>query len=246
MSDIWDKSAEIRKKQIETDTDITFCKIFIPYFEQVAFNLNPKSIIEVGCGTGHLAKKLAKNGREIIAVEPSESMFKIACETLKGTSVKIHKCLIENYPSPREFDLILSHMCVQTVSDLNGFFSSISDLLSKDSIFIFSIPHPCFYNNYKGFFSKEEYQYIMPQSKIISFSITKDKDQLIKGIPYNHRPIEQYIKALKTSGMCLTDLDEIHPSNSIQSLYGELWKEPRYLVFYATLTPKMVEIDYEY
>jgi len=246
MVEAWNKAAEVRRQQIESGVDITFCSVFIPYFEEIVNQLNPTTVLEVGCGTGHLSAKLASKERKIQAIDTSENMCSLASQILNGKFVKLKKCSIENFTSTENFDLILSHMCVQTISDLDAFFSSISYFLSYNSTFIFSLPHPCFYNKYKRFFKDSEYIYMKPNSKSITLTITKDPERPIADIPYNHRPLSHYIKALKSSGMCLKDMDEIFPSKPIQMLYGKQWKEPRYLVIHATLDLKQIERHHEY
>jgi 2-polyprenyl-3-methyl-5-hydroxy-6-metoxy-1,4-benzoquinol methylase len=136
MAETWNKAADVRRHQIESGVDITFCKVFIPFFEEIVKQLNPSTILEVGCGTGHLSAKLATNERKIQAIDPSENMCSLAFEILNEKSVKLEKCFIEDFTSTEKFDLILSHMCVQTVSDLESFFSSISYFLSGNSTFI--------------------------------------------------------------------------------------------------------------
>ena len=154
---------------------------------------------------------------------------------LKDTNVKVARSSVQEFESKDKYDMIISHMCVQTVSNLNNFFFSISKLIKSNSTFCFSFPHPCFYNYYKRFFKEDEYQYSRAALKNITLTITKDPNRPIRGIPYHHRPLNEYVKSLKMVDMCLKDMDEILPDKDIQSLYGSPWKEPRYLVLHASL-----------
>jgi hypothetical protein len=67
----------------------------------------------------------------------------------------------------------------------------------------------------------------------VTFSITLSPDQPIKDIPYHHRPLSTYVNTLAKSGFVVSGIDEIYPPTSIQELYGEPWRVPRYLVFRA-------------
>lgn len=96
--------------------------------------------------------------------------------------------------------------------------------------FIFSIPHPCFYNEYKGFFG-DEYNYMTPMTKDVSFTITKDSKNTISGVPYHHRPLSEYINKLVESGFAINGFDETYPEEDIQLKYGAKWESPRYCVF---------------
>ena len=150
MLSAWDKASDIRKEQIESGADLTFSKIFVPYFIDLVQKLKPKSILEVGCGTGHLSLALSTFVNNIDAVEPSKSMYNSAISLLKDTNVKIVRSSVQEFTSKDKYDMIISHMCVQAVSDLKDFFLSIGKLTNVNSTFCFSFPHPLkFKNNLK-------------------------------------------------------------------------------------------------
>lgn len=229
----WDQSADVRRRQIETGIDLTFCKVFLPYYTDLISEASPLSLLEVGCGTGHLSLELSKFVRNIIALEPSQGMFAIAQEVLRSTSVRVLNCPIQQYTVNNTFDMIVSHMCLQVIEPLEELLSSVVCHMGKSSSFIFSIPHPCFYNDYKKFFSRKEFYYMEFLSKDISFSITKEPETEISGVPYHHRPLSGYFSVLKSAGLVITDFCEIFPSYDVQALYGLRWNIPRYCVFQA-------------
>ncbi|GAB4338517.1 MAG: class I SAM-dependent methyltransferase [Calditrichia bacterium] len=47
----------------------------------------PVTLLDVGCGTGNLLKKLQKLGGDVAGCEPSESMLKVAGEKLPGSAL---------------------------------------------------------------------------------------------------------------------------------------------------------------
>ena len=235
MLNAWDEISKIRKEQIESGADLTFSKVFVPYFTELVKKIKPNSLLEIGCGTGHLSMALAMHVPKVDAIEPSESMYELSCNLLKDKKVNVERCSMQEYKPDAKYNLVISHMCLQAVSKLSDFFLSVEKLLSEQSYFSFSIPHPCFYNNYKKFFKENEYQYVNHLSKTIALSITKEPGRLMYGIPYHHRPLSDYVKGLRDAGMCLLDIDEIFPDEDIQSLYGSIWKEPRYLVLHARI-----------
>ncbi|AKH38237.1 MULTISPECIES: class I SAM-dependent methyltransferase [Nitrosomonas] len=226
----WCTSAGLRQTQIESGADITFNEVFKPLFIQRICALKPKRVIEVGAGTGHLSKAISGHGFSLTTIEPSEGMFRIAQEVLSGENVILKNCSSFTLPLSETFDVAFSHMVAHVVEDMPGFFNSIAIHLSQEAHFIFSIPHPCFYNSYKKFFG-EEYNYMKRMMKVVSFSITRDPDNLISGVPYHHRPLSDYINALVDAGFALDGFDEIYPPEKTQRKYGELWESPRYCVF---------------
>jgi len=190
-------------------------------------------VLEVGAGTGHMAKVISSFVSDVTAIEPSNGMFSVAREVLRDDNVRLLNCTSFDLPFEAPFDLAYTHLVAHVIDDLIGFFGSISRHLAPGGHFIFSIPHPCFYNGYKGLFG-DEYEYTTPIAKDIAFTITKDPDNAIFGVPYHHRPLSSYINSAIGAGFLISHFDEIMPTAEVQSKYGEPWKEPRYCIFTCT------------
>lgn len=226
----WSEASEIRRSQIESGLDLTFCEVFRPLFEREMRRLAPRRALEVGAGTGHLAKAVCSLGIEVTAIEPSPGMHAVAATVLVDTPVKLINCASGELEKSLKFDVVYTHMVAHTVEDLRGFFSSMAAHLESGGHLLFSVPHPCFYNKYKKFFG-EEYRYMEPMKKIISFSITKDPNNKISGVPYHHRPLSFYINELISVGLALDGFEEVYPTPEVEVKYGSVWLEPRYCVF---------------
>ena len=65
-----------------------------------------KRILDVGCGTGHTAKKLLDRGFQVDCVSPNPHLTKAAQEKLKDQST-IFECRYEHLEVDRKYDLIL-------------------------------------------------------------------------------------------------------------------------------------------
>ncbi|WP_373388543.1 class I SAM-dependent methyltransferase [Pseudomonas alcaligenes] len=226
----WCNSARIRREQIESGLDLTFNEVFKPLFISRVTALSPSCILEIGAGTGHISKELSKGGISITAIEPSKGMFDVAKDVLTSTQVELINCTSFDLPKTKVYQVSISHMVAHVVDDLKGFFISIGDHLTQGGHFIFSIPHPCFYNDYKKFWGNE-YNYMTPASQEVTFTITKDSENPISGVPYHHRPLSTYINTLVEAGFAIDGFDETYPNDEIQKMYGERWKSPRYCVF---------------
>lgn len=226
----WCNSAKIRREQIASGVDLTFNEVFKPLMVNRVSSLSPKKILEVGAGTGHLSKELSNLGFSVTAIEPSLGMYHVAQEVLEKTSVKLINSTSFELDKQSLYDISFSHLVAHVVDDLISFFESVGKHLETGGHFIFSIPHPCFYNEYKKFFG-EEYNYMIPMTKNVSFTITNDSTNLISGVPYHHRPLSEYINSLVKSGFAIDGFDETYPDDEIQKKYGAKWKNPRYCVF---------------
>ena len=234
MPERWNEIAEIRRRQIESELDITFSKVFVPYYSKLVENLRPSSLLEVGCGTGHLSAALERVVPRVVALEPSPGMHRVAQEVLVNTRVMLVNYSIQDFTANQRFEMIISHMCAQVVDDLDSFLGSITFHMNERSLLVITIPHPCFYNEYKHLFDTDDYQYMCKSKKIISLTITRDPLTPISGIPYNHRPLSAYFAHLKTQNLHIVNFEEIFPEPQVQALYPAKWDTPRYCVFHIS------------
>lgn len=226
----WSNSAQIRREQIESGSDLTYNEVFKPLLVNLMKNLSPRNILEVGAGTGHISKVLSESGFSVTALEPSAGMYEVAKDVLSLTDVSLLNCTPLELKRKELYEVAFSHLVAHVVDDLNEFFESVGRHLKAYSHFIFSIPHPCFYNEYKSFFG-DEYNYMISMTKNVSFTITRDSKNAISGVPYHHRPLSEYFNKLVESGFTIDAFDEIYPEENIQLKYGAKWESPRYCVF---------------
>jgi SAM-dependent methyltransferase len=236
MPQKWDKAASLRREQIESGLDITFNRVFAPYFVERIFERAPKRVLEVGCGTGHLALRLASVVSHVEALEPSPGMYSIAREVLANSNVELHHSTIEEFRRSKRFDFVVSHLCGHAVADIDVFCRACSAFVNVRGLFVFSLPHPCFWNDYKEFFPRADYRYGTEKFASVALTITNDPNRPIDGLPFYHRPLGRYVSALNKCGMAVTHLDEIIPPKAVQRLYGVEWRFPRYCVIWAKRT----------
>lgn len=226
----WNQAAELRRSQIESGIDITFCDVFVPYYSARVESAQSRRILEIGCGTGHLAKALASDGRTLHAIEPSEDMHRVAADVLLGSHVDLQKLRMEDYRPQEPFDLAIAHLVVHMVDAVPAFLAATRRALSPGGTLLMSLPHPCFWNNYREYIPRDRYRYMRQEYAEATLTITKDPSNSIHGIPYFHRPLQDYIKAIILAELCIVDIDEIYPEPGIEAKYGSEWKEPRYVV----------------
>ncbi len=125
----WDDFASIRRAQIEAGMDLTFSKVCLPYYINLVKELRPESLIEVGCGTGHLSENLINHVNTVVAIEPSEGMHAVAKQVIEGSGVQLFRLRAEGYRSTQPFDLIISHMVLQLVDNLELFIESVAQFM---------------------------------------------------------------------------------------------------------------------
>ena len=78
-----------------------YCEFLISHIPE-----GTRSILDVGCGTGALARRLQDAGYEVECISPSRAFARYARELLdEGTP--IHECYYEDFAPQRRYDLVL-------------------------------------------------------------------------------------------------------------------------------------------
>jgi SAM-dependent methyltransferase len=231
MGNEWDQIARRRREQIETGRDLTFSKVFVPIYTSLISALEPSSVLEIGIGTGHLALTLSGLAQHYVGIDPSSGMMEEARQVLQGKSIELEQCSIEEFQSSVEFDLVISHLCLQTTPDCMGFLAAVAESLNEQGVYLISIPHPAFFNEYKKIVPSAQFDYMTEHSAFIDFSITLDPQRQIRGVPYSHRPLSFYFAEFMRANLTISMLKEVYPPKDVQLLYGAKWRTPRYLIF---------------
>ncbi len=109
------------------------------------FQIQPKTILDLACGTGIPAMLLAQKGYRIIAVDNSLPMLAILENKVreKGYDIKIINADMRNFVVPQEADAAISLYdsinYLLTESDLQSCFRCVATALKPDGLFVFDV-----------------------------------------------------------------------------------------------------------
>jgi SAM-dependent methyltransferase len=187
---------------------------------------------------GYFTKLLGQVSGDLVAIDPSTQAVNIAKEYLaEEQNISIERISIEDFePNSRTlFDLAVSNMTFQVISDLPMAIKKISAIIRNQGRLIFSIPHPCYWPIYKGLDSSQSFFYHQTSSHSVPFTISNDGSPLPTKIPYHHRPIEYYSKLLSSSGFLISEILEPFPDKALMKLYDKSWDYPHFLIISATI-----------
>ena len=138
----WCELSTIRKVQIESNKDITFSKVFVPKYLEKLSNYSGKKIIEIGCGTGHLAKELISSieFENYIALEPSLGMYEKAKDMLNDCKyLELKNFSIGNLKGEIKVDIILAHLVFHVVEDIETLLKDSFERLQPNAKLLISI-----------------------------------------------------------------------------------------------------------
>ncbi len=98
-----------------------------------------KSVLEIGCGTGRISKKVAPKVKRFLGIDISLKTVERAREHLKGTIAEILKRDFCCFESDERFDIIYSSLTFMHFSDKAQVLNNVYTLLNSGGKFVLSI-----------------------------------------------------------------------------------------------------------
>ncbi len=195
MNSEWDKIAEWWDKKIGEEGDVFRRFLLNPYLFKL-IGKNPQRILDVGCGNGYFARKLAKEGHKVLGIDNSPKMIFFAQkrEKHKPTGAEFRIMDARNLKSlPRGFfDTVIANVVLESIDDIDSVFEGIKFVLKKEGNFIFSILHPCFITPdfYIPNLKPRRNLYFLSKPIYIKMGGAPEK------IMFFHRPLQYYFSKL--------------------------------------------------
>lgn len=121
-------------------------KISNKILDMIPKNIDPKKILDIGCGTGALIKRLAiiYKKTEITGIDIASGMIeqsKKNCFSLQNDKINFLNCNIEKYKCTKNYyDIITSCFSLQWLNNPLSVFKNIYEILNKKGVFIVSLP----------------------------------------------------------------------------------------------------------
>ena len=221
----WDACAEELTATFTSQGDRSREVLLNPVLLSLLGSVKNKRILDAGCGEGYLSRLLAEMGAIVTAVDYSQKMLEIARErTSAQYAITYYRgnCEDLSFLQSEQFDIIVSNMMLQDLSEYTKAVKEMYRLLVKDGVFIFSILHPCFSTPGSGWEKTEDgtklYWKVDQYFNEIPCEqpwppTTEDKVLLF------HRTLTSYFKTIKDTGFVLEDLIEPKPSKEMIEKY---------------------------
>lgn len=140
----------------------------MPYPEWIEFaqagweryNVSPRTVVDLGCGTGNIAIPLAQSGLDVIGIDISESMLAVASRKLeqqnqtasKGGTVRWLHQDIREWELPEPMDAAISFCdCLNYLleeDEIIQAFRRTYNGLKPGGLFLFDMHHPNLFRRY--------------------------------------------------------------------------------------------------
>jgi 2-polyprenyl-3-methyl-5-hydroxy-6-metoxy-1,4-benzoquinol methylase len=208
--DIWDSNAKDWDEYMGEGGNDWHKKLIAPQTEQLLNLKRNDRLLDIGCGNGLFARRMAKKGIKVTAFDFSNLNIENAQKydntninylTLDATLESDLKKL-----DNEKFEGLVSNMVFMDMPDIEYIFSQVKCLLTDDGVFVFSIQHPCFNSEFAEI--KEDGSLLLKNyvqsgiSKGVAIP-TQSKEQY-----YFHRSISYYMNLGFVNGLVVSGFVE--------------------------------------
>lgn len=145
----WDTNAPFWDARLSEPTSWQNTLIF-PAVEQLLQVHPGERILEVACGNGLLAARMAEAGARVVAFDFSEEQLGYARQRADHSNVDLRvvdatdERQLLALGAPASFDAAVCNMALMDIVDLEPLAAALPILVKADGRFVFSVTHPCF------------------------------------------------------------------------------------------------------
>ncbi len=220
----WNQYAERYTATYDEQGDNHRVVLLNPTIFSLLEGLDGKHVLDAGCGEGYLSRLLAKKGASVTAVDFSQKMLDIAMErTQQQEAIQFLHGNCENlaFLADEQFDGIVSNMVLQDLEDYKAALHEMYRLLKPNSIFIFSILHPCFVTPNSGWIRHEQLDQQYWKIQRYFYEGVYQQLDADPSIVLYHRTLTSYVQAIIQSGFTIEAIVEPKPSQDMLEKYPQ-------------------------
>ncbi len=220
---IWDKNAHWWDDQIGDGND--FQTVLIdPATERLLEVTNGNVILDIACGAGRFARRMAELGAKVIAFDYSERFIARARERTSIEATIEYRVLDAADKSAllslgmNRFDKAVCTMALMDMPVVDPLFAALRRMLKPGGTFVFSITHPCFNSGTVTLFAEQcddedGRQRTRTGVKVSSYLLpVASKGEGVTGQPqpqwYFHRPLHLLFQSGFAHGFVVDGIEE--------------------------------------
>lgn len=222
--EIWDANADYWDQRMGEGN--VFHRNLIEPTQLRLLDLKPgELVLDIACGNGQFARKMASLGARVVASDVSDRMIANAKRRITEKADRIEYHVVDATDEGQlmalgegRFDAAVCTMAIMDIASIEPLISGVRRLLKPGCRFIFSIMHPCF-NSTSGFtrvVEREERdgelleRYFVKISNYIHPHTHKGLAMVGQPVPQNyfHRPISVLLNAFFKEGFVLDGIEE--------------------------------------
>ena len=208
--DLWNRVADDWRIQVGEDGDGNRILNSDPVLWAFTGDVKGRTVLDAGCGTGYLSKKLHDRGARVTGIDFSERMIEIARAHNPYIDFRVDSCTQLATIDDEHFDLVIANYVLMDTPDLHGTLHAFHRVLKPHGMAVLVFSHPCFPQGRAivSHYSDEityrwDFSYFEPKT-----CIDPPWAHFTAEFIWFHRPLSDYWKAFKATGFVVVDFEE--------------------------------------
>lgn len=236
----WERNAAFWDEAMGADGNSFHLQLIRPAVERLLGDVEGQSVLEIACGNGLFARRLAEQGAQVVATDASAQMLEHArarpSQGIEYRSLDAADAGQLAALGRGRFDAAVCNMALMDMADIEPLAAALPALLHEHGRFVFSITHPCFNTSHMRMLRELEMvgdQELERAGVVITRYTTPSVEEgvAITGQPatqlYFDRPLSLLVGTFLGAGMVLDGIEEpaFPPSQGDQPLRWESLSE---------------------
>jgi 2-polyprenyl-3-methyl-5-hydroxy-6-metoxy-1,4-benzoquinol methylase len=192
--------------------------LVIPRLVEVAGHVDGLTVLDAGCGEGIVSRSLTGNATRIVGIDIVPQLIAYARERdlTQSITYEVHDL---SRPLPQythTFDLIVSNLVLNDVSDYRGFITTLGTSLKPTGRIVLSL------NNPYSALLREKVENYFDSPAVVQYKFGPAL--------YVHRTMEQYLHAFHEGGLVLCRLYDVRMT---EAMVAQLPEQNRHFPWYS-------------
>ncbi|MBI3978529.1 MAG: class I SAM-dependent methyltransferase [Chloroflexi bacterium] len=223
----WDQMAVWWDEKQGDEGDLWHRALIDPTVLRVLGPVAGQRVLDLACGNGYLARKLARLGAHLTGVDASAPVVERARarEEQERLGITYHAADAARLAVLEDgtFDAVLCNMGLMNIADAAGALHEVGRVLRPGGRFVASLCHPCFdVPNASGWVVER-----MGLTTTVWRKVSRYREVFQDLVPWDispqetwqtvsyHRPLSWYFRALRAAGFVVAALEEPEPTEEL-------------------------------
>jgi 2-polyprenyl-3-methyl-5-hydroxy-6-metoxy-1,4-benzoquinol methylase len=238
---IWDANAEWWDDRIGDGNQFQI-ELIEPATERLLGAVAGETVLDIGCGAGRFARRMAELGASVVAFDFSERFIARAKERTPPETRNIEYHVMDATDGERllalgekRFDAAVATMALMDMAAIEPLMGALRELLKSGARFVFSVMHPCFDSSHTCKFAEQ----VVADGRVTTrrgvmvrgyLTPTASKAEGIVGQPepqhYFHRPLSMLFNAGFREGFVVDGFEEPAFQTGLDDAAAVWWRHP--------------------
>ena len=224
---LWSDKAEHWHRHVGHAGDRNRRHALNPVLDRMLGDVAGLRVLDAGCGTGYLSRRLARRGAEVVAVDYAEGMVelsrRLAAEAGLTIDLRQDDCCRLETIEPASFDRLVSVYVLQDLVDHRAALRAFRRALKAGGRAVVIFGHP-FFGMEGGLDRRDDGSTVVTMSHGY-FEETRGEEvwrgtdhesgelfEFPDRFTFYHRPLSSYWRAMREAGFRILELDEPQPT----------------------------------